>query len=63
MNLTQSTVTTYRVEEGERYLELSFEGKECVAYDSNLPYSKSWEEWEFYGKAISKIVKKVKSLF
>lgn len=50
-----------KVSEGDRFLELSFRENEFAGFDSNLPYQKSLEDWEFYGRAISKIIKLVKS--
>ncbi len=49
------------VRDGERHLTLEFDPEGYLLdFDSNLPYDKNLEDWEFYGKAILEIVKKVK---
>lgn len=48
---------TIRVEEGKRYLEMTFKGLELENFDSNLPYQKSIDDWVFYSRAIAQILK------
>jgi len=57
MKLTKEITITIEVTEKERFLAFSFKGGEMVEYDSNLPYEKSPDDWNFYWKAIKKIMK------
>ncbi len=47
--------------EGKHYLTLEFSGEKTVSFDSNLPYRKKIEDWEFYGKAIRAILKEYRN--
>ena len=59
MTINTETKKLIRATEKTRYLELEFEGKNCTGFDSNMPYEKSIEDFEFYGKAILQILKKI----
>ncbi len=50
---------TIKVEEGKRYLEMTFKGLDMVEFDTNLPYIKKIDDWLFYAEAIARIIKKV----
>ena len=60
MKIKKTILTFIEVTEGKRYLELAFKDNDLEYYDSNLPYEKDLDDWKFYGKAISKIVKSLK---
>lgn len=57
---TERHITAFFAKEGDRWLAFEIENGELKNFDSNLPYQKSLEDWEFYGKAIIKIVKEWK---
>jgi hypothetical protein len=57
MKIKKETIIIITATEGRRYLALSFKGKEVIKFDSNLPYKKSIDDWDFYGRAIEKILK------
>ncbi len=57
-----NTIYTITAEDKKRYLRLTFEKKGCTDFNSNLPYDKSIDDWEFYGKAITRIINKYRKL-
>ncbi len=58
----ENRITITASEDG-RHLTFIFvdsgDGIKMVDFDSNLPYEKSLEDWEFYGRAIVRIIKKL----
>lgn len=41
-------------------LGMTFKGKTCVRFNSNLPYEKEVKHFDFYSKAVTLIIKKLK---
>lgn len=47
------------VKEGKLFLEMGFP-KDDFFFNTNLPYKKSLEHWDFYQRAIKAILKELK---
>ena len=60
INITIGTIKRITYSKGDRFLTLSFDGKNFESYDSNLPYEKELSDWKFYGEALVAITSKIK---
>ena len=57
---TDRHIFTFTAKEDNLHLSMEIENGELVNFKTNLPYRKSLDDWEFYGKAIVKIVREWK---
>ena len=46
--------------EGKRVLTMTFNKNNMEEFDTTLPYIKSLEDWDFYSRAIARILKELK---
>ena len=62
MKVKKSIYKIIEAREGKRYLQMAFiaGAEDHERFDTNLPYEKSFEDWEFYSRAITKILKEAK---
>jgi len=57
MKVTTEISKRIKVQEGKKYVVFTIDSNEnCEDFDSNIPYKKSIEDWEFYSKAISMMI-------
>lgn len=63
MDVTTEITKRVEVGEGERFLSLSFapgvDEEVCIAFDSNLPWKKTKSDWEFFYRALGRILGEV----
>lgn len=62
MKVSTETSKEITISEGERYATWTMNADwECKDFDTNMPYEKSSEDWEFYWKAIRRMLQELKA--
>ena len=60
MNVITEISKKIKVQEDERWVVFEMDSDwKCVGFDTNMPYEKTSDDWEFYAKAIKAMLKKL----
>jgi hypothetical protein len=60
MKVQTNITKKIKVEDGKRWITFTMNSDwKCIDCSSNLPYKKSHKDWEFYAKAIKRMLKQL----